>query len=193
MTEQKRTEIGSIGEFGLIDKITDGLELQNTSSLKGVGDDAAVINAGGTTQLVSTDLLIEGIHFDLMYAPLKHIGYKAIATNLSDIYAMNAIPKQVVVSLGISNRFSVEAIEELYEGLRYACKRYKVDLVGGDTTASPKGLVVNVTVIGEQTDEKIVYRNGAEGGRPYMCFWRFRCRLCWIAIIGARKANLYRE
>ncbi len=164
MGEQKRTEIGSIGEFGLIDKLTEKLELVNNSSLKGVGDDAAVINASGTTQLVSTDILVEGIHFDLTYAPLKHLGYKAVITNLSDIYAMNAHPKQIVISLAISSRFSVEAIEELYEGVKLACKRYKVDLIGGDTTASVKGLIINVTVIGEQVDEKIVYRNGAKEG-----------------------------
>ncbi len=164
MAEEKRTEIGTIGEFGLIDRLTEGLELKHDSSLKGVGDDAAVINAAGTTQLVSTDILIEGIHFDLMYSPLKHVGYKAIVTNLSDVYAMNGYPKQVVVSLALSNRFSVEAVEELYEGVKLACKLYNVDLIGGDTTASPKGMVINVTVIGEQDDKKIVYRNGAKEG-----------------------------
>ena len=164
MSEKKRTEISSIGEFGLIDRLTKGLELKNDSSLKGVGDDAAVINSSGTTQLVSTDILVEGIHFDLAYAPLKHLGYKAVITNLSDIYAMNAYPKQLLISLAISNRFSVEAMEELYEGVKLACKRYDVDLIGGDTTASVKGLVISVTVIGEQVDEKIVYRDGAKEG-----------------------------
>lgn len=164
MSEQQRTEIGSIGEFGLIDRITADLEMKQDSTIKGVGDDAAVINAGGKSQLVSTDIMVEGIHFDLAYAPLKHVGYKAVVTNLSDIYAMNAQPKQIVVSLAISNRFSVEAVEELYSGVKLACERYEVDLIGGDTTASNKGLIINVTVIGEQEDGKIVYRNGAKEG-----------------------------
>ena len=164
MAEPKRTEISSIGEFGLIDKITNDITLKNSSSLKGVGDDAAAINAGGTTQLVTTDILVEGIHFDLSYSPLKHLGYKAVVTNLSDVYAMNAIPKQIVVALAISNRFSVEAIEELYKGVHLACERYNVDLIGGDTTASTKGLIISVTAIGEQEDAKIVYRNGAKEG-----------------------------
>lgn len=164
MSEQNRTEISSIGEFGLIDRLVDGLEMVNPSTVKGPGDDAAVINANGVSQLVSTDILVEGIHFDLAYAPLKHLGYKAVVTNLSDIYAMNAHPKQIVISLALSNRFSVEAVEELYSGVKLACERYKVDLVGGDTTASLKGLIISVTVIGEQVAEKIVYRNGAREG-----------------------------
>lgn len=162
--EQNRTEIGSIGEFGLIDRITEGLKISNVSSLKGVGDDAAVINAQGTSQLVTTDILIEDIHFDLVYTPLKHLGYKAVVTNLSDVCAMNAIPRQIVIALGISNRFSVEAIEEIYAGVKLACERYKVDLIGGDTTSSQKGLVISVTAIGEQEDRKIVYRDGAKEG-----------------------------
>lgn len=164
MSEQKRTEISSIGEFGLIDRLTDQLKMVNPSTIKGPGDDAAVLNAGGMAQLVSTDILVEGIHFDLAYAPLKHLGYKAVVTNLSDIYAMNAYPKQIVISLALSNRFSVEAIEELYDGVKLACERYQVDLVGGDTTASLKGLIISVTVIGEQVAEKIAYRNGAKEG-----------------------------
>lgn len=164
MEEPKRTEISSIGEFGLIDRITKNVTLKNNSSLQGVGDDAAVINASGVTQLVSTDILVEGIHFDLSYSPLKHLGYKAVVTNLSDIYAMNAYPKQIVIALAISNRFSVEAIEELYKGVELACERYNVDLIGGDTTASTKGLIISVTVIGEQTEDKIVFRSGAKEG-----------------------------
>ena len=159
-----RTEISEIGEFGLIDRIAKDIEINNDSTIKGVGDDAAVINAAGTTQLVSTDIMVEGIHFDLMYAPLKHLGYKSVVTNLSDIYAMNAFPKQIVVSVAISNRFSVEAIEELFDGIKLACKLYNVDLIGGDTTASGKGLIINIAVIGEREDQKIVYREGAKVG-----------------------------
>jgi thiamine-monophosphate kinase len=159
-----RTEISEIGEFGLIDRITENVDLKNDSSLKGIGDDAAVINSAGVSQLVSTDIMVEGIHFDLMYTPLKHLGYKAVVTNLSDIYAMNAYPKQIVLSIALSNRFSVEAVEEIYDGVKLACKRYKVDLIGGDTTASNKGLIISVAVIGEREDEKIVYRDGAKEG-----------------------------
>ncbi|MCP4123377.1 MAG: thiamine-phosphate kinase [Bacteroidetes bacterium] len=164
MEGQQRTEISSIGEFGLIDRITETVEIKNESTLKGIGDDAAVLNAKGISQLISTDILVEDIHFDLMYTPLTHLGYKAVTTNLSDVYAMNAFPKQIVISMAISNRFSVEAIEEIYKGVKHACKRYHVDLVGGDTTASKKGLIINVTVIGERDDDKIAYRSGARVG-----------------------------
>lgn len=161
---QKRTEINELGEFALIQLLTSEFVKQQPSTLKGIGDDAAVIDAANACTVVSTDLLIEGIHFDLIYTPLKHLGYKSIVVNLSDIYAMNAIPTQVTVSIAVSNRFSVEAIEELYEGIRRACDFYKVDLVGGDTTSSPKGLVISVTAIGRQVKEKIVYRDGAKPG-----------------------------
>ena len=163
MENVKRTEISSLGEFGLIDKLTKDIQLLNGSSFKGVGDDAAVIYPE-QSQVVTTDILVEGIHFDLVYSPLKHLGYKCVVVNLSDIYAMNAIPKQILVSIAISNRFSVEAIEEIYEGIAQACKTYNVDLVGGDTTASPKGLIINVVAIGEQDRDKIVYRNTAREG-----------------------------
>ncbi len=163
-TEEKRTDISKYGEFGLIDHLTHSISLQNPSSLKGVGDDAALIDNGNHLTVVSTDLLLEGIHFDLMYNPLKHLGYKAIIVNLSDIYAMNAQPKQVTVSLGVSNRFSVEALEELYSGIKAACEHYKVDLVGGDTTSSNQGLVISVTAIGQGEKEKITYRSGAKVG-----------------------------
>lgn len=163
-TEEKRTDISKYGEFGLIDHLTHSISLQNPSSLKGVGDDAALIDNGNHLTVVSTDLLLEGIHFDLMYNPLKHLGYKAIIVNLSDIYAMNAQPKQVTVSLGVSNRFSVEALEELYAGIKAACEHYKVDLVGGDTTSSNQGLVISVTAIGQGEREKITYRSGAKVG-----------------------------
>ncbi len=163
MEKAKRTEISSLGEFGLIDRITQNIELHHTSSIKGIGDDAAIIEAE-KTQVVTTDILVEGIHFDLVYTPLKHLGYKSVIVNLSDVYAMNAIPKQILVSIAISNRFSVEAIEEIYEGVKLACKKYKVDLVGGDTTASQKGLIINVVAIGEQERTKIVQRNTAKEG-----------------------------
>lgn len=164
--EQKsnRTEISSIGEFGLIDRLTEGMELRNASSVMGVGDDAAVIENGRALTIVSTDMLVEGIHFDLMYHPLKHLGYKAVVVNLSDIYAMNAQPKQVTVSMAISNRFSVEAVEELYEGVRAACDRYGVDLVGGDTTSSRSGLVISITAIGQGDRHKLTYRHTAQVG-----------------------------
>ena len=160
----KRTEISELGEFKLIKLLTSEFAKLQNSTIKGIGDDAAVIDAANACTLISTDLLIEGIHFDLTYTPLKHLGYKSIIVNLSDIYAMNAIPTQVTVSIAVSNRFSVEAIEEIYEGIRTACDFYKVDLVGGDTTSSPKGLVISVTAIGRQIKEKIVYRSGANSG-----------------------------
>jgi len=157
-----RTDLSQLGEFGLIDLLTRDFPLHNSSSLKGIGDDAAVIDFGEEKAVVSTDLLIEGVHFNLAYMPLKHLGYKAIMVNLSDICAMNALPTQVTVSLAVSNRFPVEALEELYEGIRLACDIYKVDLVGGDTTSSTRGLILSVTAIGKAPLEKIVYRNGAK-------------------------------
>ncbi|MCB9300045.1 MAG: thiamine-phosphate kinase [Lewinellaceae bacterium] len=160
----KRTDVNELGEFGLIDHLTQNFPLCNPSSLKGIGDDAAVIDNGNLLTVVSTDLLVEGIHFDLMYSPLKHLGYKSIVVNLSDIYAMNAHPKQVTVSIALSNRFSVEALEELYAGIRAACEYYQVDLVGGDTTSSPRGLIISVTAIGQGEKEKLAYRNGAKVG-----------------------------
>ncbi len=163
-SEQQRTEISTLGEFGLIDHLTTGFELKNSSTIKGVGDDAAVIYNGDTATVVSTDLLIEGIHFDLMYFPLKHLGYKSVVVNLSDIYAMNATPKQITVSIGISNRFSVEGLKEFYAGIKAACDHYGVDLVGGDTTSSQKGFIISVTAIGECEKDKLTYRSGAKPG-----------------------------
>ena len=162
--KEKRTEISSLGEFGLIDRLTGGIVLQNPSTLKGVGDDAAVMDYGDKLAVVSTDLLVEGIHFDLMYTPLMHLGYKAVVVNLSDIYAMNARPTQITVSMALSNRFSVEATEELYAGIRAACDRYQVDLVGGDTTSSNKGLILSVTALGLGERDKITYRHTARKG-----------------------------
>lgn len=156
------TEISQLGEFGLIDRLTEKFPLKNKSSLKGVGDDAAVLRFGDKDVLVTTDLLLEGIHFDVRYVPLKHLGYKAAVVNFSDIYAMMGTPKQILVSLGVSSRFTVEHIEELYSGIRLACDAYGVDLVGGDTSASVTGLVISVTCIGEADKDDIVYRNGAK-------------------------------
>lgn len=164
MSEQTRTEIASLGEFGLIERLAQKNITINPSTVKSIGDDAAVIDNNGKLTVVSTDLLVEGIHFDLMYTPLKHLGYKSIVVNLSDIYAMNAQPKQVTVSIALSNRFSVEAVEEIYEGIYAACKAYNVDLIGGDTTSSPRGLVISVTAIGQGERDKLVYRNGAKVG-----------------------------
>lgn len=163
-SQNNRTDISSLGEFGLIDRINSKTEIQRKDTIKGIGDDAAVLEYGGDPVIVTTDLLVEGIHFDLMYHPLRHLGYKAIVVNLSDICAMNAIPKHVTVSIAISNRFSVEAMDELYEGMRIACKAYEIDLVGGDTTSSPKGLTISVTAIGSIPKERITYRSGAKTG-----------------------------
>ncbi|MBD5341415.1 MAG: thiamine-phosphate kinase [Bacteroides sp.] len=160
--ENNQTEISSLGEFGLIDRITKDFPLRNESSKKGVGDDAAVLNFGDKEVLVTTDLLLEGIHFDLRYVPLKHLGYKSAIVNFSDIYAMNGTPKQITVSLGVSSRFTVEHIEELYAGIRLACEIYGVDLVGGDTSASVTGLVISVTCIGESEKGETVFRSGAK-------------------------------
>lgn len=156
-----RTSLADLGEFGLIDRLTEGFEIHNPSTLKGVGDDAAVMDFKNKKTVVSTDLLIEGVHFDLSYVPLKHLGYKAVSVNVSDIYAMNATATQITVSIAVSNRFPLEALEELYAGIRLACDRYKVDLVGGDTTSSTRGLIISVTAIGEANEEDLVYRNGA--------------------------------
>lgn len=162
MINQQETEISTLGEFGLIDRLTKDIELKNETTVKGVGDDAAVLNYGEKQTLVTTDLLLEGINFDLTYTPIKHLGYKAAVVNFSDIYAMNGTPKQLTVSIGVSKRFTVEHIEELYAGIRLACEIYGVDLVGGDTSASVTGLIISVTCIGEGEKDNIVYRNGAK-------------------------------
>lgn len=165
MTEHNipnRTELSALGEFGLINHLTAGIKPFNSSTLKGVGDDAAVIDNGDNVTLVSKDLLIEGVHFDLTYMPLKHLGYKAAAVNISDIVAMNGTATQMLVGISVSNRFSVEALDELYAGIRMACNRYKVDLVGGDTTSSVSGLFISVTVLGHAQKDDVVYRNTAK-------------------------------
>ena len=158
---ESRTEIGEIGEFGLIDRLKKSARMSNESTILGIGDDAAVIDNGENYTIISTDALVEGVHFDLSYVPLKHLGYKAMSVNFSDMAAMNGRPYQVLVSLGLSNRFSVEAIEELYEGMRLACDKYGADLVGGDTTSSRSGLYISVTVLGKVDKDKITYRKGA--------------------------------
>jgi thiamine-monophosphate kinase len=166
---QDRTEVSELGEFGLIHHLTKNIELQNASSILGVGDDAAVIDHFGKQTVVTTDLLLEGVHFDLSYTPLKHLGYKSVIANLSDVYAMNATPTQITVSIGISNRMSVEAIEDFYNGVYLACENYGVDLVGGDTASSLRGFVISVTALGEVTPEKIVRRNTAKKGDILCC------------------------
>ena len=160
----ERTEIQELGEFGLISRLTKDLKKMQPSTLLGVGDDAAVIDPLGKRVLVTTDMLVEGVHVDLSYVPLKHLGYKAVIANLSDVCAMNALPTQIVIGLGISNRFSVEALEELYSGIKMACELYKVDLVGGDTTSNPSGLTLSITAMGLAASEDIVTRGGASAG-----------------------------
>jgi thiamine-monophosphate kinase len=157
----ERTEISEIGEFGLIGRIREMAHCTNKSTIKGIGDDAAVLENGNDYLIFSTDALVENVHFDLGYVPLRHLGYKSMAVNFSDMAAMNGLPKQVVVALGLSNRFSVEAVEELYEGMRLACEKYGVDLVGGDTTTSRSGLFISVTVLGKVDKDKVAYRKGA--------------------------------
>ena len=161
---ENRTEISSLGEFGLIEHLTRNIELQNASSIVGVGDDAAVIDHFGKQTVITSDMLVEGVHFDLMYTPLKHLGYKSVVVNLSDIYAMNATPTQIILNIAISNRFSIEALDEFYNGIYTACEKYGVDLIGGDTSSSQKGFIISVTAIGEITPDKYVRRNTAKKG-----------------------------
>ena len=159
---QRRTSLSDLGEFGLISHLTKNFQIRNKSTLKSIGDDAAIIDFRDKKAVISTDLLIEGVHFDLSYVPLKHLGYKSVMVNLSDIYAMNAKATQITVSIAVSNRFPLEALEEFYEGVHLACKLYDVDLVGGDTTSSTRGLIISITSIGEAAEEEIVYRNNAK-------------------------------
>lgn len=159
-----RTDIASLGEFGLIKHLTSSVKINHAHTVKGIGDDAAVIDREAYFELISTDMLVEGVHFDLSYTPLKHLGYKAVAVNVSDIAAMNGIAEHITVSLAVSNRFSVEALEELYKGINAACEDYKIDFVGGDTTSSLSGLIISVTVSGKVAKDKVVYRSGAKFG-----------------------------
>ena len=160
--KQKHLSLAELGEFGLIERLTEKIKLKNISSIKGVGDDAAVLFYPNKKIVVTTDLLTEGIHFNLMYVPLKHLGYKAVVVNLSDVFAMNATPKQITVSIAISSKFSLAAVEELYSGIHLACEKYGVDLVGGDTTSSLTGLTISITAIGEANEDELVYRSGAQ-------------------------------
>ncbi|ELR69440.1 Thiamine-monophosphate kinase [Fulvivirga imtechensis AK7] len=160
--EKKRTEISTLGEFGLINRIAKDFVPLNTETKLGIGDDAAVIDNGGLQTVITSDMLLEGIHFDLAFMPLQHLGYKAVAVNISDLAAMNAIPKQITVNIGLSNRFSVEAIDEFYKGVKAACDNYKIDLIGGDTTSSASGFVISVTAIGVVSEDRVVKRSGAK-------------------------------
>lgn len=159
---QDRTSLDKLGEFGLIEHLTKNFSLQHKSTEKGIGDDAAVLDFKNKKTLVSTDLLVEGVHFDLSYMPLKHLGYKAVMVNLSDVYAMNATASHITVSIAVSNRFPLEALDELYEGISFACKKHKIDLIGGDTTSSTTGLLISVTALGEANSTNIIYRSGAK-------------------------------
>jgi thiamine-monophosphate kinase len=160
--DNTRTDIASLGEFGLIEHLTKNIEIKNASTILGVGDDAAVVDFLGKQIVVTTDMLVEGVHFDLMYTPLKHLGYKAVIANLSDVYAMNARPTQITISIAMSNRFSLEALEEFYEGIYAACEKYDVDIIGGDTTTSQKGFVISITALGEVLENNFVTRSGAK-------------------------------
>ena len=160
--KQERTSLATLGEFGLIEHLTKNFSIHHPSTLKSVGDDAAVLDFKDKKVVLTTDMLVEGVHFDLSYMPLKHLGYKAVVANLSDIYAMNAEATQIVVSIAVSNRFPLEALEDLYDGIRLAAKRFKVDLVGGDTTSSKTGLIISITALGKASAEEIVYRDGAK-------------------------------
>jgi thiamine-monophosphate kinase len=164
MSTPTRTEVSSLGEFGLIDHLTKNVELQHASTILGIGDDGAVIDHFGKQTVISSDLLVEGIHFDLTYTPLRHLGYKSVVVNLSDIYAMNAQPTQITVNIAFSNRFSIEALQELYEGILSACNKYGVDLIGGDTSSSNKGLLISVTALGEVAPDQFVKRSTAQKG-----------------------------
>jgi len=186
------TSIESLGEFGLIDHLTNGIITKNSSTVKGIGDDAAVIDMGDKYQLVSTDLLVEGVHFDLAYMPLKHLGYKAVAINVSDICAMNGDAKQITLGLALSNRYTVEALEELYDGIKLACEHYGVDLVGGDTTSSTSGLMISVTVLGEVDKDKITYRSGAKVNDLVVCTGDLGAAYLGLQILN-REKEMFKE
>ena len=182
------TDISTLGEFGLIDHLTKNIELKNPGTLKGVGDDAAVIEADQNLILVSKDLLVEGVHFDMVYTPLKHLGYKAVAVNLSDIYAMNGKPTQVIIGLAVSSRYSLEALEELYEGMLLACKKYGVDMAGGDTTSSPSGLFLSVTAIGQVASNKVAYRSGSKINDLICVSGSLGAAYCGLLVLQREKA-----
>ena len=186
------TPISQLGEFGLIEHLTKNIKVKNASSIKGIGDDAAVIDIGDKYQLVSTDLLIEGVHFDLSYMPLKHLGYKSVSVNISDICAMNGDAKQITIGLAISNRFPVEALDELYEGIKLACEHYGVDLVGGDTTSSTSGLMISVTVLGEVEKENVVYRSGAKVNDLVICTGDLGAAYLGLQVLN-REKEMFKE
>ena len=186
------TSIESLGEFGLIAHLTNGITAKNSSTVKGIGDDAAVIDMGDKYQLVSTDLLVEGVHFDLAYMPLKHLGYKAVAVNVSDICAMNGDATQITLGLALSNRYTVEALEELYDGIKLACEHYGVDLVGGDTTSSTSGLMISVTVLGEVDKDKITYRSGAKVNDLVVCTGDLGAAYLGLQILN-REKEMFKE
>lgn len=186
------TPISQLGEFGLIEHLTKNIKVKNASSIKGIGDDAAVIDIGDKYQLVSTDLLIEGVHFDLSYMPLKHLGYKSVSVNISDICAMNGDAKQITIGLAISNRFPVEALDELYEGIKLACEHYGVDLVGGDTTSSTSGLMISVTVLGEVEKDNVVYRSGAKVNDLVICTGDLGAAYLGLQVLN-REKEMFKE
>ena len=186
------TKVDALGEFGLIDHLTNDIKIKNKTTICGIGDDAAVIKAGAKLLLLSTDMLVEGVHFDLAYVPLKHLGYKSISVNISDICAMNGNAKQVMVSIAVSNRFSVEAIDELYAGIKLACSKYDVDLVGGDTTSSTTGLVISVSVVGEVDRKKITYRKGAKINDLVVCTGDLGAAYLGLQILN-RENKIFKE
>lgn len=185
--KQPLTDISNLGEFGLIDHLTQNIKIFNSSTVKGVGDDAAVLDMGKDMTVITQDLLVEGIHFDMVYTPLKHLGYKAVAVNLSDIYAMNARPTQIIVGIAISSRYTLEALEELYEGMLLACEKYKVDMVGGDTTTSPSGMMLSITAVGHAPKEKVVYRSGAKVNDILMVSGDLGAAYCGLLILEREK------
>lgn len=185
--QHKLTDISSLGEFGLIDRLTSPIKIRNKETVKGVGDDAAVVDNGDHLSIITTDLLVEGVHFDMIYTPLKHLGYKAVVVNLSDVYAMNAQPKQVLVGLAVSARYSVEALEELYAGMLLACEKYRVDLVGGDTTASPAGMMLSVTAVGKAKKDSLVYRSGAKAGDILCVSGNLGAAYCGLLVLQREK------
>jgi thiamine-monophosphate kinase len=188
--EKQQTNISELGEFGLIDRLTKDIQLKNKSTIKGVGDDAAILEYGEKQIVVSSDLLTEGIHFNLMYVPLKHLGYKAVIVNLSDVCAMNAVPKHIVVNIAVSGKFSVEAVEELYSGIHLACEKYDVDLVGGDTTSSLTGLTISITVLGEVEKGNVVLAERRKTQRFALRHRRFGRRLHGFATARTRKRSI---
>ncbi len=183
----KLTEIASLGEFGLIDHLTQRIKTQNPDTIKGVGDDAAVVDHGGQCTIITKDLLVEGVHFDMVYTPLKHLGYKAVVVNLSDIYAMNGQPGQVIVGLAVSAKYSVEALEELYSGMLMACEKYQVDLAGGDTTSCPSGLTLSITAIGKAEKDNIVYRCGAQHNDLLFVSGNLGAAYCGLLVLQREK------